>query len=532
MKDYHGILDIPVNATQEEIKHQYRQLVRIYHPDRFTNPIDKVYAEEKLKEINEAYSALYNQKTEPSPEVNTSDGPPKPVLEPLWLDFGLVNANEAAVRSFQVNNLGGPAKSIEFIYPDQQRWFQIGNGRPVTQGAPLPVVFDVTADVRKLAPTQVHHTWVEVDMDGARTRLNITVRVATTQSAFKLSSRLALSLAFCVMVLVAVLIFQFSAGVPVISNALHSSEDASFAKRLQVDHLLFSVTESNQPTIYFAQFDGANQISLGIQGWSPAVAPNGRQLAYLADVKDTSQIFVSDVDGRHLRQVTASPEPKTLPIWSPDGRMIAFIIGTEEQAILRVFDIQGNQFYDLPNANLGAVQHFAWSPDSRTLLFDARQGNSSKIYRSNPTGQDIQVFTTLESWDPAWSPDGKRVVVASQQGLYLLDNQGRSLHLLTKQQAFSPSWSFDGTQIAFLSAENAAGKKPDLWVMDAGGHNQMRLTESGIQHFSWSPSSMRLAYITGNSQDQNPILYLWVTDLKKQAQLVAEVNKAYIAWTR
>jgi hypothetical protein len=172
MKDYHGVLDVPVTATQEQIKSQYRQLVRIYHPDRFPNPLDKVYAEEKLKEITEAYRALSSSTTQQTYATGTVEGPPRPAIAPLWVDFGMVNANEKSVRTVQVNNLGGPYHQINFIYGDHNPWFQVGNGRPLTENGPMPVVFDIVADVRKLEPLQAHHSWVEIDMDGARTRLN------------------------------------------------------------------------------------------------------------------------------------------------------------------------------------------------------------------------------------------------------------------------------------------------------------------------------------------------------------------------
>jgi len=55
MKDYYSILGVPRNATQEEIKEAYKRLAKKYHPDR--NPGDKT-AEEKFKEINEAYQVL------------------------------------------------------------------------------------------------------------------------------------------------------------------------------------------------------------------------------------------------------------------------------------------------------------------------------------------------------------------------------------------------------------------------------------------------------------------------------------------
>ena len=54
IKDYYAILGVEKNATKEEIKKAYRKLARLYHPDRNPDP----EAEEKFKEINEAYHVL------------------------------------------------------------------------------------------------------------------------------------------------------------------------------------------------------------------------------------------------------------------------------------------------------------------------------------------------------------------------------------------------------------------------------------------------------------------------------------------
>ncbi|AEV67109.1 DnaJ C-terminal domain-containing protein [Acetivibrio clariflavus] len=54
-KDYYSILGLNKNATQDEIKRAYRKLAKKYHPD--ANPNDKK-AEEKFKEVNEAYEVL------------------------------------------------------------------------------------------------------------------------------------------------------------------------------------------------------------------------------------------------------------------------------------------------------------------------------------------------------------------------------------------------------------------------------------------------------------------------------------------
>ncbi|MDQ7038021.1 MAG: J domain-containing protein [Aquificota bacterium] len=57
IKDYYRILGVDRNATTEEIKRAYRRLARLYHPDRNPDPS----AEEKFKEINEAYHVLSDE---------------------------------------------------------------------------------------------------------------------------------------------------------------------------------------------------------------------------------------------------------------------------------------------------------------------------------------------------------------------------------------------------------------------------------------------------------------------------------------
>jgi len=55
-KDYYRVLGVPTNASDGEIKKAYRKLAMQYHPDR--NPGKEEWANEKFKEINEAYGAL------------------------------------------------------------------------------------------------------------------------------------------------------------------------------------------------------------------------------------------------------------------------------------------------------------------------------------------------------------------------------------------------------------------------------------------------------------------------------------------
>jgi len=58
--DYYQVLGVRRNATDKEIKQAYRKLAMQYHPDR--NPSMANWANEKFKEINEAYEVLSNPK--------------------------------------------------------------------------------------------------------------------------------------------------------------------------------------------------------------------------------------------------------------------------------------------------------------------------------------------------------------------------------------------------------------------------------------------------------------------------------------
>ena len=58
-RDYYEVLGVPKDAGDAEIKKAFKKLALKYHPDR--NPDNPKAAEEKFKEINEAYSVLSNK---------------------------------------------------------------------------------------------------------------------------------------------------------------------------------------------------------------------------------------------------------------------------------------------------------------------------------------------------------------------------------------------------------------------------------------------------------------------------------------
>ena len=71
MKDPYEVLGVPHGASEEEIKKAYRELACKYHPDNYTNNPLADLAQEKMKEINEAYDTLTKNG---APSGNASSG--------------------------------------------------------------------------------------------------------------------------------------------------------------------------------------------------------------------------------------------------------------------------------------------------------------------------------------------------------------------------------------------------------------------------------------------------------------------------
>ncbi len=62
MKDYYSVLGISKNATDDEVKAAYKEMAKKYHPDNYAdNPLSDLAAE-KMKEINEAYDGIMNER--------------------------------------------------------------------------------------------------------------------------------------------------------------------------------------------------------------------------------------------------------------------------------------------------------------------------------------------------------------------------------------------------------------------------------------------------------------------------------------
>lgn len=543
MKEYYDILDVSTTATPEEIKAQYRQMVRIYHPDRFRNQDDKVYAEEKLKEINIAFQVLSG--TSVRQGAFEAQVAPQPVAYPPYLDFGTLQIGQRAIRNVQIGNLGGPAERVQFGYSNEKPCFQLSKGKRVYQDQPFPLDFELLVDTRRLKAGQHYTEWLEVVLDGMPIRIPLqfqTIARPRTVTPPKWVGWFAGALTLVTLFLLILPMLGFAAPKFSLPSSLLS---ANPTYELRPNELLFAVNEGEQSLLYATLGAESTPRRLGLAGQHAVGTQAGQRIAYLGNADDATAIYLFDLATGETKEISQNSAPKSMLDWSPDGVRLGYLVGVDSERRIGIYDSHSGQEYLLPGEVVAGVEHFAWSPDGQTLLFDLWQGGEQRVYRMGVYGDDLRQLTHFDSWAGSWSTTGEQILVGTDHGLYLLSSTGQQLHQLTKEPALSASWSADGEWIAYTTASSStseptkvgslakatAATTQSLWVINRDGTALHQITANLLWQ-QWSPKGAELGYITGNVTGEEPLLYLWTVAPTAVPLLVAEVNTPFFAWPR
>ena len=256
--------------------------------------------------------------------------------------------------------------------------------------------------------------------------------------------------------------------------------------------------------------------------WSPdgAKLVFGRRVAAGTD-NEQDLLFIVNADGKNLHRLTTDCTGDCLgddePSWSPDGRWIAFDrafgpIGADGNAAVAgifITDIHGNHVRQLTQTHTPATteDHLpSWSPDGKRLVF-MRVNNrvdplfGSAIYTIKADGTDLQLVYRLPvnrpgGGEPRWSPDGSRILFsdycvfggacppstpASGPNLFTIRPNGSGLRKLTDgdSNSYNPGWSPDGKKIVFARFPRRGGSiLGDVYTMNADGSHVTQVTNA------------------------------------------------------
>lgn len=256
----------------------------------------------------------------------------------------------------------------------------------------------------------------------------------------------------------------------------------------------------------------------------PAWSPRGDTLAFTRtadtngdgaiDLRDESEIWLVDADGRNERRLVAGREPA----WSPEGLRLAFatngVVGTtspyrRENAINMVNAKGENEWTVVSTAKIPTeieVDGFilspattllkspAWSPDGARLSF-ATSGHTGLLCTISTRATDLRVLDSSYEGGfgrSAWSPRGDRlayeafpptglneVVVADATGKRLCSLGG----VRASTSVVEPAWSPDGRRLAYAQLE----AEPYVGLVAAEGGNPIPLLWGRARWPQWSP---------------------------------------------
>ncbi len=151
-------------------------------------------------------------------------------------------------------------------------------------------------------------------------------------------------------------------------------------------------------------------------------SPDGQRVAMILSKNGSPNLYVSDLGGGNLRQLTQSREEDSSPCWSPDSREICFVCRSG-RAVLEKISADGGQVTRVPVAGAyGNLTSPDWSPDGSQLAFTSGSGNF-QIWVMPARGGEATL--EAEGEDPCWAPNSRTIIFTQRAGdkhvLSLLD---------------------------------------------------------------------------------------------------------------
>ena len=238
-----------------------------------------------------------------------------------------------------------------------------------------------------------------------------------------------------------------------------------------------------------------------VAAWSP----DGRELVYAMQ----GSLWRQALGSREAVQLTDGPGYDSEPDWSPDGRYILYTSYRHDALELWLLDLEGGGASALV-AN-GAVNLDArWSPDGSRIAYVSTAFNGRwhvfvlPVSGAKAAGESVRITEEHDSQlpryyyskfdqylSPAWSPDGKELLVISNRGdvwgsgdIWRMEAKaGAPMRMVRKEETnwkAHPDWARDGKRVVYSSY--LGRQRNQLWLTTADGGHPLELTYCECDH--------------------------------------------------
>jgi Tol biopolymer transport system component/imidazolonepropionase-like amidohydrolase len=198
-----------------------------------------------------------------------------------------------------------------------------------------------------------------------------------------------------------------------------------------------------------------------------ALSPDGRTIA----IDLQGALWTLPSTGGAATRILDDGYDAHLPVWSPDGRRLAFQAYRDSTWNLWTMNADGS---GLRQETAGPFDDREphWSPDGTRLAFSSDRGGSYDVWLLTLKTSEVRQVTSHAANDymPSWSPDGREIAFASdrrERGVYAVDVQSGAERLVAAETRViaAPVFSRDGATIAYSAFEGAVSQ------LMAGGAN-------------------------------------------------------------